>query len=83
MPEQIDRRIKMEPVPGQLDSILNKLQMSAILQLESIGWRLWFVRRPLFQPVMPVLCNPTNSLTVVIEEDGASNYDHGMSFRQN
>jgi len=54
MPEQIDRRIKMEPIPGQLDNISNKLQMSAILQLESIGWRLWFVRRPLFQPVMPV-----------------------------
>ena len=76
-----DRRTKQEPIPGNLEKVLNKLQMTTLLQLEALGWRLWFVRRPLFQPVMPVLYDPSNNFTAIIEEDGTSNPDHGMSFR--
>ena len=76
-----DRRKKQDPIPGNLERILNKIQMTTLLQLESIGWQLWFVRRPLFQPVMPVIYNPSYSFTAIIEEDGSSNIDHGMTFR--
>ena len=78
-----DRRHKQPPIPDHLENILNKPQMTTLLQLESIGWRLWFVRRPLFQSVMPVLCDPTNDFPAILEEDGSCNIDHGMSFRPN
>jgi hypothetical protein len=76
-----ERRIKQEPIPNHLERFLNKLQMTALLQLEALGWQLWFVRRPLFQPVMPVLCDPSGSFTAILEEDGSSNIDHGYVFR--
>lgn len=76
-----DRRVNQEPIPGHLENILNKLQMTTLLQLQSIGWKLWFVRRPLFQPVMPVICDPSGNFTAIIEEDGSNNIDHGMTFR--
>ena len=76
-----DRRGNQKAIPNHLESILNKFQMSTLLDLEAMGWKLWFVRRPLFQPVMPVLCDPTNSFTAVLENDGNYNVDHGISFR--
>ena len=76
-----DRRDRQDPVPGHLERILNKLQMTTLLQLESMGWKLWFVRRPLFQPVMPVLFDPSMNFTAIIEESGESNADHGLVFR--
>lgn len=76
-----DRRDGQVPIPQHLEKFLNKVQMTTLLQLESMGWRLWFVRRPLFQPVMPVLYDPTHRFTAIIEEDGQSNVDHGLIFR--
>jgi hypothetical protein len=76
-----ERRVKQEPIPNHLEHLLNKLQMTALLQLEAIGWHLWFVRRPLFQPAMPVLCNPSGNYTVILEEDGTYNINHGLAFR--
>ena len=76
-----EKRNKKKAIPNHLDHWLNKLQMTTLLQLETLGWKLWFVRRPRFQPVMPVLWDPTNSVTAVIEEDGYYNTNHGYLFR--
>ena len=76
-----ERRTRQAPIPGNLDHYLNKLQMSALLKLQELGWRLWFVRRPLFQSVTAVLFDPTETYTAVLEEDGTNNIDHGMIFR--
>ena len=76
-----DRRAGEKPIPDNLENVLNKSQMTKLLQLESMGWRLWFVRRPLFQSVMPVLYDPTNSFTGVIEDSGDCNVDHNLQFR--
>ena len=76
-----DRRHKQDPIPKNLDQVLNRLQKVAINQLQFLGWRLWFVRRPLFQPVVPVLVNITNNLTAVIGEDGSIDENHGLVFR--
>ena len=81
MSTRIEKRNKKKPIPEDLGSVLNKLQMTTLLQLEALGWRLWFVRRPLFQTVMPVLCDPTKSFTAVIEENGRYNSNHGYVFR--
>ena len=76
-----DRRAGEQPIPDNLEKVLSKPQMTKLLQLESMGWRLWFVRRPLFQAVLPVLYDPTNSFTGVIEDTGACSVDHNLKFR--
>lgn len=77
----LDRRKKQQAIPDHLEQVLNKLQMTTLLQLQAIGWRLLFVRRPENEPVMPVLCDPSNGFTAIIEENGSSNAEHGLVFR--
>ena len=81
MSESNERRNRKKAIPGHLERVLNKFQMTTLLQLEALGWRLWFVRRPLFQTVMPVMCDPSGSITAVIEENGNYNINHGYIFR--
>lgn len=76
-----ERRDKHKPIPNHLERFLNKFQMTELLQLEAMGWHLWFVRRPLFQPAMAVMYDPTGQFTAVLEENGSSNINHGLSFR--
>ena len=44
-----EKRKGMVPVPGNLDALLNQNQLRALHQIETFGWQLHFVRRPLFQ----------------------------------
>ncbi len=76
-----DRRTLLSPIPNHLERMLNNPQMKTLLELESLGWQLWFVRRPLNQPVLPVLYDPSFSVTAIIEKDGEKNTKHGMEFR--
>ena len=76
-----DRRTESSSIPSHLENVLNDLQMKTLLQLESSGWQLWFVRRPLSQPAIPVLYDPSFSFTAIIEEDGKENTNHGLTFR--
>ena len=76
-----ERRVKQDPIPSHLEKYLNHLQMTTLLFLKALGWKLWFVRRALFQPVMPVLWDPSGKFTAIIEENGKYDVDHGIAFR--
>lgn len=76
-----DKRNHKKAIPEHLESELNALQMMTLSQLEALGWKLWFVRRPMFQAALPVLLDPTGSFTAVIEENGRYNSNHGYNFR--
>ena len=74
-------RGKQNPIPNNLDQILNKLQMATLQRLEEFGWHLWFVRRPLFQTVVAIVVDTINHVTALLEEDGSMVTDHGIVFR--
>lgn len=76
-----ERRTQQPPIPDDYQTLLNENQLRSLRELESSGWRLEFVRRPLFQPVTPVLVHQTGFFTVILEEDGKQNINHGMEFR--
>ena len=76
-----ERRIKQPPIPDNYEQLLNQNQLRSLRELEESGWHLEFIRRPLFQPVMPVLVDLTGFFTVILEEDGLNNINHGMQFR--
>lgn len=52
---------------------LNRGQLDALATLEQFGWRLRFVRRPLFLDPIPVVFRDDGERFVVIETDGSLN----------
>ena len=60
---------------------LTDAQRAAINQLEGFGWYLTFVRRPLFQSVVPVLHDEDSGRYAILEPDGSLNEDHELTIR--
>lgn len=65
-----ERRKGMDPVPHDLDVILNDAQLLSLNKLEGFGWNLMFIRRPLFQEIVPVLFHPDTGIFGTLTDDG-------------
>lgn len=52
---------------------LNDAQLDTLGELERYGWELKFVRRPLFNPSIPVLLDPDRRSYAILEVDGSLN----------
>lgn len=68
-------------IPNNLSEYLNKLQMATINKMEEFGWKLFFVRRPLFQEITAIMHFPSSGETALIEQDGAFNKAHDVYVR--
>jgi len=67
-PERRKRASVADPV--SLRDGLTPAQLTTLEAMEIFRWRLAFVRRPLFQPPIPVLFDKDDTRHVVIREDG-------------
>ncbi len=76
-----DKRNGMAPIPDNLGSILTELQMLALHRIENFGWKLLFVRRQMFQDVMPVVRNVDGTKVAVLELNGNLNLNSGIILR--
>ena len=76
-----ERRGEGNQVPDSLVGILNEEQLSVLSKMERFGWMLAFVRRPLFQDIVPVLRHSDNGKVGILEEDGSFNLQHDIDFR--
>lgn len=76
-----DKRTGQEPIPANISSYMNDLQVGTLKRIEEFGWHLLFIRRPLFQDVKVVVSNKHNSQTAVLEEDGTMNKGHDLTIR--
>ena len=76
-----DKRASEVPVPENLGDYLNEHQLLALRKVEAFGWTLAFIRRPLFQDVVPVLVNDDGSKFGVLEEDGNINMQPDFPIR--
>lgn len=54
---------------------LNDAQRDTLSELERYGWQLKFIRRPIFQPSVPVVFDGDRKTYAVLEKDGELN-DH-------
>ena len=79
-----ERRQTQAPIPDNLEELLSELQLLTIRRVEDFGGRLWFVRRPLFQDVVPVVnCSLNHGAeTAVVELDGSLTTQHGLIIRE-
>lgn len=79
--QSLDKRGTQEPVPKNLEYFLSDLQMQCLLHLEDFGWRLAFVRRPLFQECTVALLSPEGKQFATIEDDGSLNLEPNILLR--
>ena len=77
----VEKRFRKRPVPVPLYRYLSGLQKTTINDLETLGWKIWFVRRNFFKPVTPVLIDPQNKFAVIVKQNGLVQYHHGLHFR--
>ena len=68
-----EKRKGLAPIPEKLEEVLNDAQMLSLNKLEGFGWNLKFVRRPLFQEVVPVLFHPDTNKYGILNDDGTLN----------
>ena len=77
-----EKRKGDEAVPDHLEEVLSEMQMLALHQVESFGWQLRFVRRPLFQEPVPVVFSGDGTKIGVLEEDGRINMEPEIQVRK-
>ncbi|MEM9301126.1 MAG: hypothetical protein AAGE01_03390 [Pseudomonadota bacterium] len=60
---------------------LNADQLATLNSLESFGWELKFVRKPLFQDPVPIVFDDSREHFAVLEADGTLNEEPGITIR--
>ncbi len=77
-----EKRKGDSPVPEDLESYLNTAQIIALRQIQSFGWELTFVRRPLFLEPVAVITNPEGSRVGTLEADGRIDLQQNFKLRE-
>lgn len=68
-----ERRTTPHRTGRDLKRDLNDVQLEVLAELERFGWELKFIRRPMFQPPVPVLLDPDRRHYATLEADGTLN----------
>lgn len=77
-----DRRLSHEDIKARLRGLLNDEQRQTLSELERFGWELKFVRRPMFQPSIPVIFDGDRRTYAALELDGTLNENPGFDIRE-
>lgn len=77
-----DKRKGDKPIPDNFEDQLDELQLLALRRIEGFGWKLRFVRRPLFQDVVPIVFSAEGDTIGVLEEDGRINMQPDIEVRE-
>lgn len=77
-----ERREQVSPArAAELRAGLTSPQRATLATMEQFGWRLQFVRRPLFREPVPVLLDRSGTRFAVLEEDGTFHEDPDFRIR--
>ena len=76
-----ERRRAASPPSRVLERLLNPAQIDTLRHLEHFGWELKFVRKPLFQPAVPIVFDGDRKSYAVIDEDGTVNQNPPFKIR--
>ena len=77
-----EKRNKQKPVPNNLKDFLTEDQLISLARIESFGWEIEFIRRPLFQSPLVIVKGPTDSQIGVLLEDGTIDHNPvGLNLR--
>ena len=76
-----ERRKEPQRSTSEMRKDLNEAQRTTLNDLERFGWQLKFVRRPLFEPSIPVVFDGDRKTFAVLEADGTLNEQPGFDIR--
>jgi hypothetical protein len=76
-----DRRKNTQPTQDDAGKILNSKQLAALVKCQYFGWKLKFIRSPLFQDPIPVLYNARIDQIGILDPDGYINIDVKLEVR--
>jgi len=76
-----DRRKNKKLTQDDVKKILNREQLNALIESQHFGWRLRFIRRPLFQYPVPVLYNIKIDKVGIMDPNGHVNFDVKLEVR--
>ena len=77
-----DKRSRDKPVPENINEYLTEAQFAELHHIESFGWSLKYIRRPLFQERVVVVISPDGGSIGVLEEDGRLNLELNIDTRE-
>ena len=77
-----EKRKGEKGIPDDLEDVLNQDQIMTLRQIERFGWRLAFVRRPVFQQPIPIVLTADDQKIGVLEEDGRLNMNPDIKLRK-
>lgn len=76
-----EKRKGEKPIPEHVKDYLNTAQLAELHTIESFGWQLKYIRRPLFQEPVVVVVNADGSSIGVLEDDGRLNLEPDIELR--
>lgn len=76
-----DKRTGQPPIPDNLEDWLNKAQLQSLRKLENLGFRLIFMRRPMFRDPVPIAINDRGNKLGILEKDGRLNMEVDIAMR--
>ena len=76
-----DRRKNKKLAKDDVKKILNHKQLNALIESQHFGWRLRFIRSPLFQIPVPFLYNAETDKVGILGPDGHINIDVKLEVR--
>jgi hypothetical protein len=82
IPTLHEKRGTQAAIPMALARYVNDMQLAALRSMESFGWYLAFIRRPLFMSSVVVVESPGERKIAILEEDGSVNMEGFIKLRQ-
>ena len=76
-----DKRKGEKPVPDDVNDYLNEAQLAELKTIEGFGWKLKYIRRPVFQQPVIIVTSQDGSSIGILEEDGRLNLDANIDTR--
>ena len=65
-----EQRNEAPPIPDNFSELLNEWQHAALQKIEGFGWKLKFIRRPMFQERLIVVTNPKGDRIGILQPNG-------------
>jgi hypothetical protein len=78
-----EKRKGTKPVPDEPLEYLNEAQRFTYHRMKASGWRIKFIRRPMFQNPVCVMTDPDDTTLAVIERNGFLNRRPDIPLRNN
>ena len=79
--EQEEKRKGIKPVPSDPLKYMNEAQVFTYRRMQTFGWHLKFIRRPLFQRPVCIMTDPEQAVLALIEENGMLNKNPDIQLR--